>query len=200
MTSERAQIARLAKTFANMAYRIEELERRVANVARPGKVTAVDPANGLVKLEVGELPTAWVPWLETSGAIKSWRPPSVGQQMMLISPSGEPGQGWAMPAGASNANPHPHNKVAEDVLTIGQSRIQVTGGSIEFTVGKSSIVMTADAIDVTADDTINMTSETMIADADVHLGGEGGEPLHRRGDVDSGGDVAVGHAQRVFAT
>lgn len=34
---------------------------------------------------------------------------------------------------------------------------------------------------------------------EIHLGGEGGQKVHRKGDTDSDGDTAVGSASKVYA-
>ncbi len=69
-------------------------------------VAEVDAAKGLVKLkDDGEDPdqtleTDWVPWMEQAGQTKTWTPPSVGQPMMLFSPSGNIADAIALAAGS----------------------------------------------------------------------------------------------------
>ena len=46
---------------------------------------------------------------------------------------------------------------------------------------------------------VRFSSPKIVFDGDTHLGGEGGEPVHRRGDKDSDGDAAVEHASKVWA-
>ena len=74
-----------------------------------------------------------------------------------------------------HANPRPHDKAGEGVITVGNTRIQFTG------------------------DRVTITSPTIVLEGDVHLGGEGGQLVHRKGDVDSDGDAAVGSATKVYA-
>ncbi|ANH04979.1 phage baseplate assembly protein V [Shinella sp. HZN7] len=47
--------------------------------------------------------------------------------------------------------------------------------------------------------TVRITAAQIILDGEVDLGGEGGQLLHRKGDMDSDGDAAVGSASRVRA-
>ena len=46
---------------------------------------------------------------------------------------------------------------------------------------------------------VTIKAGKIVLDGEVHLGGEGGQLLHRKGDVDSDGDTAVGSATRVYA-
>lgn len=44
-----------------------------------------------------------------------------------------------------------------------------------------------------------IVSPTIVLEGTVHLGGEGGQLVHRKGDMDSDGDAAVGSATKVYA-
>ncbi len=116
-------------------HRLEELERRLANVVRMGRVVEVDAARGLVKLQAAGLTTDWLPWTTQAGEVNVFIPPSVGQQMMLVSPSGEPGQGWAVPAGFSNQFAQPHDQAGEKAELKGKISLKV----YKLTVGDRPI-------------------------------------------------------------
>lgn len=96
--------------------RITDLERRANNVMRPGKVVDIDEKNWRVRIAYSATDSQggggsggaqqpvispWIPWSEQSaGNVRSWNPPTVGQQVNLFSPSGEIGQhSWMMPGG-----------------------------------------------------------------------------------------------------
>jgi phage baseplate assembly protein gpV len=86
--------------------RVAELERRSNNFMRQAKVNDIDEQKGLIRLVWTPNPdqqpvlTGWMPWTEQAGNIRSWKPPSVGEQMILFSPSGEIGlHTWAMRGG-----------------------------------------------------------------------------------------------------
>lgn len=46
---------------------------------------------------------------------------------------------------------------------------------------------------------VTIVAPTIVLEGEVHLGGEGGQKVHRKGDVDSDGDVAAGSASKVYA-
>lgn len=115
--------------------RLAELERRVAGMVRHGTVEQVDPAKGRVRLRLGETNGKpflgpWVPYAQVAGALKVHTPPSVGQQMTLLSPTGDPRQAVALPMTWSNQNASPSQKGDEHVLTFGSCRIELRGNEI----------------------------------------------------------------------
>jgi phage baseplate assembly protein V len=85
-----------------------ELARRIENIVRLGTVAQVDHANALVRVKSGALLTAWLPWLEQrAGNVRTWCPPSVGEQALVLAPSGDLAAGWVMVGGPSEAHPAP---------------------------------------------------------------------------------------------
>lgn len=67
-----------------------ETQRRLHNIATIGTVTHIDADSALMRLAVGENETDWVniPTI-AAGSISVWRCPSIGEQYLLVSPSGE---------------------------------------------------------------------------------------------------------------
>ncbi|CAM3416767.1 hypothetical protein GCM10016272_01720 [Psychrobacter glaciei] len=67
-----------------------ETQRRLHNIATIGTVTHIDADSALMRLAVGDNVTDWVniPTI-AAGSISAWRCPSIGEQYLLVSPSGE---------------------------------------------------------------------------------------------------------------
>lgn len=96
---------------------IRELERRQSNILRAGHVVAVDPVALVCRWSDGELTTGWVRWLtRRAGRDRDWWCPSIGEQALLLSPDGEPNQGWVLPAGYTDAHPAPDTDPARHVI------------------------------------------------------------------------------------
>jgi len=90
------------------AHRITELERKLANVLRLGSIEHADYATARVRVRIGPLLTTWLPWLTSrAGGDRSWWAPEIGEQVLVLSPSGDMGQGVVMPALYSTAKPPP---------------------------------------------------------------------------------------------
>lgn len=125
----------MSMEFEDLLRRIPEIERMIRNIIRYGKVLEVDAAKGLVRMvddgggEGQKLETDWRPWGETGGGIKTWRPPTVGQAVMMISPSGNLAHGIVFSAAFSDENKAPSDKGDEIKETIGASSVTVRGDS-----------------------------------------------------------------------
>lgn len=148
----------------------EDAHRRIANMVRFVKVSRVDHKNYRIKAIWGETPdgepieTPWFRWSTRAGKIKEWSPPSVGEQIMMISPSGTIGTAsWGAPGGYSNSNPPNHDQDGEWKMTIGNTsmtikdgeiklntkklRVETPGGKVEFDNSNSSIATPPQGMD-----------------------------------------------------
>lgn len=66
------------------------LSRMLENLIRFGVIAAVQMVPPRVQVKTGELTTAWLPWLALrAGSDREWDPPTVDEQVILISPSGQ---------------------------------------------------------------------------------------------------------------
>ncbi|WP_426131328.1 phage baseplate assembly protein V [Pseudomonas sp. DWP1b1] len=66
------------------------LSRMLENLIRFGVIAAVQMEPPRVKVKTGALTTAWLPWLALrAGSDREWDPPTVDEQVILLSPSGQ---------------------------------------------------------------------------------------------------------------
>lgn len=81
-----------------------ELLRLIENLLRFGAIAEVDhgaPSERLpaVRVRSGALLTGWLPWAGgRAGTTRDWNPPTVGEQVMILSPGGDLANGVAMPS------------------------------------------------------------------------------------------------------
>lgn len=94
-----------AHDHGNLAFRVAELERKLANVVRPGRVFEVDTERTRVRvqydvtLEGEPAVTGWLPWLTArAGVVLTWSAPSLGEQVLLLAPTGDLAQAFVLPA------------------------------------------------------------------------------------------------------
>lgn len=93
------------------------LSRLVENLIRVGTVAAVDHAAARCRVASGELVTEWLPWLEhRAGNTLTWDPPTIGEQVIILSPSGEPAGGIVVTGIFSTAQPAPSASASEHVI------------------------------------------------------------------------------------
>ncbi len=120
-----------------MSAEIGDLQRRLANIFRVGRVSDVDLGTGRVKVQFQGVTTAWLPWMTgRAGAVKDWNPPAVGEQVCVCSPSGELGAGFIM-AGSINydGNAAPDDRANVQKITL------PGGGSYEISVGGMTLIL-----------------------------------------------------------
>ena len=141
----------VADQLLMLVRKVEDLERRVANVNRPARVTEVDASKGLVKVAYAkddkgqDVITGWIPWSTRAGRIKIWAPPSVGEQVFLMSTSGDIGpHSYVNLGGYSNQNPQNHDQDGEYKISIGGTNGQ---GGTHFTLTETKAKIVADQIE-----------------------------------------------------
>lgn len=70
------------------------LARLIENLIRLGTIAAVQMKPLRVQVKTGSLTTGWLPWIAPrAGADREWNPPTVNEQVILFSPSGQLGNG-----------------------------------------------------------------------------------------------------------
>lgn len=140
-------MAGILERMVELERKVAEQERRNRNRKRTGTISEVDNAKGLARVQImdGERPyvSPWVPWKEVSaGGTSSHIPPTVGQQVDIVSESGDLTDGVIDFSTHSNANPRPHDG-PEAVLQRGSVRILIGDG--EVTIDSPAITFTADS-------------------------------------------------------
>ncbi|ERS88738.1 phage baseplate assembly protein V [Halomonas sp. PBN3] len=127
-----------------------ELLRLIHNLIRLGTVAEVDHASARCRVQIGELTTAWLPWLEErAGTTRTWNPPTVGEQVVVFAPGGDMASAVVL-AGLYRAT-HPAPSDSPDVWR----EVMPDGAVIEYDhaahrllaeTGPSKIVMDRDRI------------------------------------------------------
>jgi phage baseplate assembly protein V len=70
------------------------LARLIENLIRFGTIAQIQMKPPRVRVKTGALTTGWLPWIAPrAGADREWAPPTVNEQIILFSPSGQLGNG-----------------------------------------------------------------------------------------------------------
>ncbi len=166
-------------------FEITELNRRLANLIVLGKVVEADYAQTIPKLKIkaGDLKTAWLPMLtQRAGSDLSWWPLEVGEQVVVLSPSGELAQGIVL--GALNQLAFPsignsadsHKQVYADGAVIEYNRkshhlsATLPSGATTTLVSDGGVNITGDVVvtgNITASKDITDKTRSMQADRDI---------------------------------
>lgn len=141
--------------IAAIVARLADLERRVAGMMRHGTVAEVDAAQGRVRLDLGpssgegRFLSPWVPYAQVAGALRAHIPPVAGQQLTLMSPSGDLRQAVAIPATWGPDNPSPSGAADANVITFGDVEITLAAGGLSISVDGVSLAITGGGLAVT---------------------------------------------------
>lgn len=95
---------------------IADLIRRLENMIRYGTISEVQMAPPRVRVQSGGLTSTWRPWFALrAGESIEWDPPTIGEQCVLFSPSGEPATGVVLVGLFSDDHPAPSSSPDEHV-------------------------------------------------------------------------------------
>lgn len=107
-----------------------DIQRLIGDIAQYGVV--IERNGALVRVQLGEIETPLIPWLAPrAGTARIWAPPSVGEQVAVISPEADFAAGFVLGGVFSDAHPAPADDDALLVLLDDGTRVRVAPGSIE---------------------------------------------------------------------
>jgi phage baseplate assembly protein V len=154
---------------------LADISRRLESLIRTGTIAEVDLAGPRVRVASGGLTTNWLPWLELrAGATRTWNPPTPGEQVVLLCPSGEPGTGIVLGALESTAHPVPDSSPSTHVtLYPDGARISYdhASGALTATGIKTGMVQASQKVTVDVPET-EITGNVTI-DGDLLVKGKG---------------------------
>ena len=94
-----------------------EILRLIENLIKQGTVADCNPAAGRVRVRHGGLTTDWLPYfVPASGGVSVHRPPSVGENCLVLSPSGEPANGIVLCGLASSQHQQPGSSADDTII------------------------------------------------------------------------------------
>lgn len=179
--------AAISERLDELLYEHAEVKRKLDNVVRTGVVKSFDPKTNTIVADVG-LETHDIPYFNHGGTGANWHPPKPGQQVTLLSASGDLTNAVAIPGGFHDKNPQPSQTKDEDIVAqrgAGKARARTTDEAAYLEAFKSSVKV--------ADGKVTITAKTIVLEGDVKLGGEDADkPAAMKGTIDTGGfaDIA----------
>jgi phage baseplate assembly protein V len=98
--------------------------RNLSNLIRLGTVSEVDLATGRCRVQSGEMQTDYLSWLvPAAGALVIWAAPSVGEQVLVLSPEGETMGGVVLRGLYSNTFPAPADSADVTLVRFGDGAL-----------------------------------------------------------------------------
>ncbi|BCX67967.1 phage baseplate assembly protein V [Pseudomonas izuensis] len=173
-----------------MSYALAEHDRMIAAMLMPCVVVGVDLAAAAVRVQSGDWVSAWVRWHSlAAGKARHWRAPSLGEQGVLINPSGQAGMGTFVPGLYGDAGGQPDNRDHVEVWRFDDGgslvydweaksySITLPTGTVNIQVGGTEAVVT--------DSAVKVTSANINLEGAVNIDG----PLHVTQNITSDGSI-----------
>jgi len=197
-----------------MTERATDQNRRIESVVRIGVINAVDHARPAARVKSGDILTDWLPWREgRAGDTRDWDPPTVGEQCLLLSPSGETAAGIILTGINCDAHPAPSNDPNKTLrLWKDGARLEYdhgaheylldvpVGGKITLHIGSTTLVLengkatlTTQVVEVTAPISTFIGNVAINGTLAVNgAGGAGGGDATFKGSIHTTEDVVAG--------
>lgn len=145
---------------------LAELSRLVSNLIVIGTIHSVDHQSVRARVTIGKLTTEWLPWFEQrAGQTTTWDPPTVGEQCMVLSPSGAIEKGIILVGLNSNAIQPPSHDDSQHITRYPdgglvrydhQAHVYTVsvpdGGKIVLTIGDTTLELRGDGTTLTTPD------------------------------------------------
>ncbi len=191
-----------------MDAQVAELSRLIENLLRFGKIEEVE--GEFVRVRSGKNLTNWIRWITLrAGTTVTWDQPTVGEQVMLLSPGGDLSNAVALLSVYSDAHPAPttephlHVKRYPDGATIQYDHEHhaltaiLPAGGTALLVAPTSVTVQSDSVTLDALET-TCTGNLTVLQRLTYMGGMSGQggtgaAAQIEGEIHATGDVKAGN-------
>lgn len=143
----------------------------IGDILRLGRIASVDLETATAIVECGEITSPNIPWTEWAGAFRTWSPPSVGEQILLLCPEGDIAGGIILRGLNCATFPTPASDENHQIFGTEGLIIKLTASGLEITAPGDVSITGNVAIkgDVTIEGKAAATG-LITSDADVNAG------------------------------
>jgi len=147
---------------------LSDLIRRFENGVKIGTICEVDHKTGRAKVQIGKIKTNWLPWcVNRAHENGEWHALEVGEQVVVISPSGKTEQ--AIIIAAINYSQYPmqdddpelHSQWYKDGAKISYNR-QTHHYKIDLPIGATTTINTSGGLDIDAKQGVNIKGDVTV--------------------------------------
>lgn len=183
-----------------------ELARRLENLIRLGRIKTITPSQPFptVTVDLGEITTAEIRYLNLrAGDDKTWDPPSIGEEVLVLSPCGVLEMGVAIAGLNNESNPAPSNDLNKNIRIFADGCLisyDVSSHALEaiLPAGGTAVITALGGITINGDTTINGNVQVNGSQAMTGNNTVGGSQLvqgssHSTGDFSTEADVKAGN-------
>lgn len=166
----------------------------IGNTIMFGVVAELDEAAARVRVDCDGLRTDWIPWLtERAGpGVRTWSAPEVGEQVVVVSPCGDPAQGVVIGSVYQEDHDAPaavkttHRTEYADGSVVEYDRETTT---LTVNVGTGKVIVNCATATIAATDKVTVDTPTAEFTGDVKVGGK----VEAQGDITTPAEVKAGN-------
>lgn len=172
-------------------------DRQIANLAMIGVVEELDVAAARVRVSCDGMLTDWIPWsaVRAGPGVRTWSAPEVGEQVIVLSPYGDPAQGVVVGSIYQQDYPAPasvkttHRTEYADGSFVDFDRVTST---LTVTVGKGKVIVNCATAEVHASDSATIDTPMTKVTGDLEVVGaiKAGKDIMTPADMKAG-DISV---------
>ncbi len=167
------------------SFDLTELNRRLANIVTIGTIDSVDYGAATARVRIGDLVTAGMPMRTMrAGGDQTWAPHEVGEQVIVLAPSGNLSCGVIIGALYSD-----HGAANGDRAGLQRASF-ANGAVIEYDRDANQFTMNLGGGSIVIKGAVTITGDVTVS-GDVEAGGIS-LTSHRHGGVQSGGSTTGG--------
>ena len=172
-------------------FELTEIARRLASIVRLGIVAEVDHQAARVRVRYGETALSrWLPWVTArAGEDRSWWAPEVGEQVLILAPSGDLGAGVVLAGVYQRGYPAPEQSPDKHATHYRD------GAVIEYDRAAhrlKAVLPTGGTAEITAPDGVTVRGDLMVTgDLDVTGAAEVAGDITGHADIGADGDVSA---------
>lgn len=139
-------------------FSVGNLDRRIGGMVRPGVIVEADYPSARYRIASGRLTSGWVPMLtgRAGSGCRTWDPPSIGEQVVMLSPGGDTARGLILPGSIyQSGQPAPGDRETLHKTEYGDgTKITLDRETSEYTIelpasGKLTLKIGASSIEMT---------------------------------------------------
>ena len=173
-------------------HRMHEDPTQLVNLIRYGTVATVDVTSARVVVSVGGLMTKPIPWLAPrAGAMRTWSPPSPGEQVLVLAPGGNLGAAVALTGIFYDTFAIPDGATADNVvIAFGDGAVLLYDQAAHLLKGA---LPAGGRVELTAPGGFHLVGDVDV-DGQLHVtqAAHFDATLHTEQDITSDGDVKAG--------
>lgn len=166
-----------------------EVARRLMNVIRPGTIAETDLPGARARVQYASGPdgpvlSGWLPWIAIAGRDRAWRPPSAGEQVLILSPCGELSAGWILAGAYRDDFPAPDASEAKHAMAYRDGAIVSYDAEAHEL---SAVLPEGGTASIAAPGGLSVTGDTSV-DGNLSVDGN----ITATGDITATGGIAAG--------